>query len=123
VYLFVSNHCDVRRGKEFVSVFLMYTVFSWTCLKMYLQEVNLGIKLSNCNILDAISALTCLQLLIMSVCSLSQTIMVKTTISHELDLGASSTWTKSIVHRLSWIVLLHSTSTIMHRDGNQHTTC
>ena len=90
---------------------------------MYLQKVKLGIKLSNCNILDVVSALTHLQLLMMSVCSLSQTIMVKTIISHELDLGASSTWTKSTVRRLSWIALLHSTSTIMHRDGSRHITC
>lgn len=55
--------------------------------------------------------------------SLSQTIMVRTIISHELDLGGLSTWTRSIVHRLLWIVLLHSTSIIMHGVGNQHTTC
>lgn len=114
----------ISEGAKNLSPYFKYTLhFHGLCLIMYLQKVNLGIKLSNCNILDVISAVTRLQLLIMSVCSLSQTIMVKTIISHELDLGASSTWIKYIVHRLSWIVLLHSTSTIMHRDGNQHTTC
>jgi len=82
-------------------------------------EVNWESKCFGCNSCTSVTATSA----DVCICSLSQTIMVKTIISRGLDLGALSTWTRSIVHRLSWIVLHHSTSTIMHGGRNQHTTC